>query len=75
MRLTVLYSEYCDVDIPPPFTARVRNALNAEPRAVRLSSLVGVGNHWYAHGMNLVQLCVCLSVPHALDRPSNTRTV
>ncbi|KAH7105721.1 hypothetical protein BKA62DRAFT_690679 [Auriculariales sp. MPI-PUGE-AT-0066] len=52
------YSGHVSFDIPQPFSRRVQHALNAEPRAVKLSSLVGVGNHWYAHGINIVQLYV-----------------
>ncbi|KAH8118327.1 GINS complex, Psf3 component [Phellopilus nigrolimitatus] len=39
----LLYSDYADCTVPNPFNQRVRNALNAEPRSVKLSGLVGSG--------------------------------
>ena len=53
-----MYSDYADFTIPPPFSARVRNALNAEARSVRLSGLVGQGGLWYGFGRMLMQLYV-----------------
>ncbi|KAK0490547.1 GINS complex, Psf3 component [Armillaria novae-zelandiae] len=46
MAYIVVYSDWADFNIPTPFANRVRNALNAEPRSVRLSSLVGAGGLW-----------------------------
>ncbi len=47
--------------MPPPFTSRVRNALNAEARSVKLSNLVGQGGLWYGFGRMVMNLCVsCL---------------
>ncbi|TFY72095.1 hypothetical protein EVG20_g892 [Dentipellis fragilis] len=45
-----------DFTIPPPFTARVRNALNAEAKSVQLSGLVGAGGLWYGFGKSLIKL-------------------
>ncbi|EJD53765.1 GINS complex, Psf3 component [Auricularia subglabra TFB-10046 SS5] len=56
LAVPLLQSSICKFDIPPPFTPRVRHALNAEARSVRLSSLVGVGNYWYAHGRNITEI-------------------
>ena len=53
-----VYSDYADFTIPPPFSARVRNALNAEARSVRLSGLVGQGGLWYGFGKMLMRLYV-----------------
>ncbi|OBZ71902.1 DNA replication complex GINS protein PSF3 [Grifola frondosa] len=49
-------SDYADFTIPPPFSARVRNALNAEARSVRLSALVGQGGLWYGFGRMIMRL-------------------
>ncbi|KIK62449.1 hypothetical protein GYMLUDRAFT_41895 [Collybiopsis luxurians FD-317 M1] len=46
----VIYSDWVDFDIPQPFSNKVRNALRAEPRSVRLSNLVGAGSGWYTFG-------------------------
>lgn len=56
LAVPLLQSSICKFDIPPPFAQRVRNALTAEARSVRLSSLVGVGNYWYAHGRNIREI-------------------
>ncbi|KDQ20738.1 hypothetical protein BOTBODRAFT_151621 [Botryobasidium botryosum FD-172 SS1] len=53
---TLLYQDWVDFAIPPPFSLRVRKALNAEPRHVRLSSLVGGGGQWYSFGRMIVEL-------------------
>jgi len=45
-----LYSDWADVATPVAFGTRVRNALRAEPRSVKLSSLVGAGGLWYGFG-------------------------
>ncbi|PSR73562.1 hypothetical protein PHLCEN_2v10481 [Hermanssonia centrifuga] len=42
--------------MPPPFTSRVRNALNAEARSVKLSNLVGQGGLWYGFGRMIMNL-------------------
>ncbi|KAI9001129.1 GINS complex Psf3 component [Trametes punicea] len=56
MAYILIYSDYADFTIPPPFSARVRNALNAEPRSVRLSALVGQGGLWYGFGRMIMRL-------------------
>ncbi|KDQ64683.1 hypothetical protein JAAARDRAFT_28318 [Jaapia argillacea MUCL 33604] len=56
MAYILIYSDYADFTIPPPFNARVRNALNAEARSVRLSGLVGQGGSWYGFGKIIMQL-------------------
>lgn len=48
--------DYADFNIPPPFQARVRNALNAEARSVKLSNLVGQGGLWYGFGRMIMKL-------------------
>ncbi|KIP09880.1 hypothetical protein PHLGIDRAFT_126021 [Phlebiopsis gigantea 11061_1 CR5-6] len=52
----LIYSDYADFNIPPPFQARVRNALNAEARSVKLSNLVGQGGLWYGFGRMIMKL-------------------
>jgi GINS complex subunit 3 len=44
--------------MPQPFAPRVKNALDAEPRSVRLSNLVGAGGLWYGFGRMVVRLWV-----------------
>ncbi|KAI0723463.1 GINS complex, Psf3 component [Earliella scabrosa] len=56
MAYILIYSDYADFTIPPPFSARVRNALNAEPKSVRLSALVGQGGPWYGFGRMIMRL-------------------
>ncbi|PCH41607.1 GINS complex Psf3 component [Wolfiporia cocos MD-104 SS10] len=56
MAYILIYSDYADFTIPPPFSARVRNALNAEARSVRLSNLVGQGGLWYGFGRMIMRL-------------------
>jgi len=53
---TIIYSDWADFNIPPPFGVRVRNALKAEARSVRLSSLVGAGGLWYGFGKTLMDM-------------------
>ncbi|EIN10864.1 GINS complex Psf3 component [Punctularia strigosozonata HHB-11173 SS5] len=57
----LIMSDYADFSIPPPFSSRVRNALNAEPKSVKLSGLVGQGGLWYGFGKMVMRL---------LDEPS-----
>ncbi|KAI0248699.1 GINS complex Psf3 component [Lactifluus subvellereus] len=52
----LIYSDYADFTIPPPFNSRVRNALNAEAKSVRLSALVGAGGLWYGFGKIITRL-------------------
>ncbi|KAI1792988.1 GINS complex, Psf3 component [Ganoderma leucocontextum] len=56
MAYILIFSDYADFTVPPPFAARVRNALNAEPRSVRLSTLVGQGGLWYGFGRMIMRL-------------------
>ena len=56
-----LSRDYADFTIPPPFSSRVRNALNAEAKSVKLSALVGAGGLWYGYGKIIMRL----SVPHS----------
>ncbi|KAI0265132.1 GINS complex Psf3 component [Gloeopeniophorella convolvens] len=56
----LIYSDYADFAVPAPFSARVRNALNAEARSVRLAALVGAGGLWYGFGKTVMRLCVLL---------------
>jgi len=49
-------SDWADFVIPTPFGARVRNALKAEARSVRLSSLVGAGGLWYGFGKMIMDI-------------------
>ncbi|KAJ8473765.1 hypothetical protein ONZ45_g16173 [Pleurotus djamor] len=53
---TIIYSDWADLSIPTPFNAKVRNALKAEPRSVRLSSLVGAGGLWYGFGKAIMDI-------------------
>jgi len=52
----LIYSDYVDFTVPSPFSSRVRNALNAEAKSVRLSALVGAGGHWYGFGKIIMRL-------------------
>jgi hypothetical protein len=62
MQLTMALDYVCrgfaDFNMPAPFAARVKNALNAEARSVRLSNLVGAGGLWYGFGRSIAKLCV-----------------
>ncbi|KAF8559017.1 hypothetical protein OG21DRAFT_1594896 [Imleria badia] len=51
-----LYSDWADVATPVAFGTRVRNALKAEPRSVKLSSLVGAGGLWYGFGKMIAEI-------------------
>lgn len=48
--------DYADCTVPPQFSQRVKSALNAEPRSVKLASLVGSGGLWYGFGRMIVSL-------------------
>ncbi|KAI9467264.1 GINS complex Psf3 component [Lactarius psammicola] len=56
LAFVLIYSDYVDFPVPPPFSSRVRNALNAEAKSVRLSALVGAGGHWYGFGKIIMRL-------------------
>jgi GINS complex subunit 3 len=51
-----LARDYADFTVPPPFSSRVRNALDAESKSVRLSALVGAGGLWYGFGKIIMRL-------------------
>ncbi|KAG7097164.1 hypothetical protein E1B28_004541 [Marasmius oreades] len=53
---TIVYLGYAEFNIPPPFSSKVRNALRAEPRSVRLSNLVGAGGLWYGFGKTITEM-------------------
>jgi hypothetical protein len=55
---TPLSRDYADFTLPPPFSSRVRNALNAEAKSVKLSALVGAGGLWYGFGKIIMRLSV-----------------
>ncbi|VDC06136.1 unnamed protein product [Peniophora sp. CBMAI 1063] len=56
MAYILIYSNYAGFTVPPPFSNRVKNALKAEPKSVRLSALVGAGASWYAFGRIYMRL-------------------
>ncbi|TFK76105.1 hypothetical protein BDN72DRAFT_786470 [Pluteus cervinus] len=47
---TIIFSDWADFMIPAAFNPRVKNALRAEAKSVRLSNLVGSGGSWYGFG-------------------------
>lgn len=51
-------SEFVSFTIPPPFSPRVRNALNASPHSVKLANLVGGLGMWYGFGRRLIGVYV-----------------
>jgi hypothetical protein len=57
---TLAINEFVTFNIPPPYANRVRNALNAEARSVRLGGLVGSLGGWYGFGRRLVGVWVML---------------
>ncbi|GLB33607.1 putative GINS complex protein [Lyophyllum shimeji] len=56
LALIIIYSDWADFNIPTAFGPRVRNALKAEARSVRLASLVGAGGLWYGFGKAIVDI-------------------
>ncbi|KAI0320631.1 GINS complex Psf3 component [Amylostereum chailletii] len=52
----LIYSDYADFPMPAPFSSRVRNALKADAKSVRLSALVGAGGLWYGFGKIMLPL-------------------
>ncbi|KAG6890923.1 hypothetical protein C0995_000880 [Termitomyces sp. Mi166 len=48
-----VFSDWADFNIPTAFGPRVRNALKAEARSVRLAGLVGAGGLWYGFGKTI----------------------
>jgi GINS complex subunit 3 len=53
---TLFYQDWVDLALPQPFTQRVKKALNAEARSVKLSLLVGETGHWYAFGKMIARV-------------------
>ncbi|KAF8897348.1 hypothetical protein BD779DRAFT_1490327 [Infundibulicybe gibba] len=53
---TIIYSDWAEFNIPTPFGQRVRSALRAEARSVRLSNLVGAGGLWYGFGKTIMDI-------------------
>ena len=51
-----VFRDWADFTIPTPFGTRVRNALKAEPRSVKLSNLVGAGGLWYGFGKMIMDM-------------------
>lgn len=49
-------SDWADASTPVAFGTRVRNALKAEPRSVKLTSLVGAGGLWYGFGKMIADM-------------------
>ncbi|KAG6837925.1 hypothetical protein H0H93_008319 [Arthromyces matolae] len=52
-RVLTSLSDWADFNIPTAFGPRVRNALKAEARSVRLAGLVGAGGLWYGFGKTI----------------------
>ncbi|RDB23139.1 DNA replication complex GINS protein PSF3 [Hypsizygus marmoreus] len=52
----LIYSDWADFNIPTAFGPRVRNALKAEARSVRLAGLVGAGGLWYGFGKTITDI-------------------
>jgi len=57
LRLAGVYSDWAEFNIPSAFGPKVRNALKAEPRSVRLANLIGAGNLWYGFGKTIMDMC------------------
>ncbi|CAA7260153.1 unnamed protein product [Cyclocybe aegerita] len=53
---TIIYSDWAEFNIPAPFGSKVRNALKAEARSVRLANLVGAGGLWYGFGKTIMDI-------------------
>lgn len=49
-------SEFATFTVPPPYSQRVRAALNASAPAVHLSGLVGAGGWWYRFGAAIAKM-------------------
>lgn len=65
-------SDYAECPIPQQFNQRVRNALNADPRSVKLSGLVGSGGLWYGFGRMIMGLWVDLQLTLRAYQPNVT---
>ena len=57
-----------EIQMPKPYTSRVRNALAAAPESVDLRNLGGGGGAFFSGGIRLDGLCVrrVLLPPHCL---------
>ncbi|KIO32874.1 hypothetical protein M407DRAFT_96542 [Tulasnella calospora MUT 4182] len=53
---TLSLQDWVDVEIPQPFSAKVRRALAADARSVKLSNLVGGTGTWYGFGKMMADL-------------------
>ncbi|KAJ3507556.1 hypothetical protein NLJ89_g6233 [Agrocybe chaxingu] len=53
---TIIYSDWAEFNIPAPFGSKVRNALKAEAKSVRLANLVGAGGLWYGFGKTIMDI-------------------
>ncbi|KAG8885086.1 DNA replication protein [Tulasnella sp. 331] len=53
---TLSLQEWVDITIPAPYTTRVKKALDADARNVKLSSLVGGTGTWYGFGKMIIDL-------------------
>lgn len=50
------HSEFTTFPLPPPYTPRVKSALNASAPSVKLSNLVGSGGWWYRWGRRIAEV-------------------
>ncbi|KAF8339179.1 GINS complex, Psf3 component [Cantharellus anzutake] len=50
MASVLIDNGFAEYRIPQPFSLRIRKALNADARSVKLAGLVGVGSSWYGFG-------------------------
>ncbi|KAG8973807.1 DNA replication protein [Tulasnella sp. 425] len=53
---TLSLQDWVDVEIPQPFGAKVKRALAADARSVKLSNLVGGTGTWYGFGKMMADL-------------------
>ncbi|TRM68296.1 hypothetical protein BD626DRAFT_114095 [Schizophyllum amplum] len=54
----LIYSEWVDFNIPTAFGSKVKNALSADEKSVRLSGLVGAGSSWYGFGKTIMDILI-----------------
>jgi GINS complex subunit 3 len=52
----IFFRDWADFNIPAAFSPKVRNALKAEAKSVRLSNLVGAGGLWYGFGKTITDM-------------------
>ncbi|KAK1921635.1 hypothetical protein DB88DRAFT_498687 [Papiliotrema laurentii] len=53
---TLSLNEFTTFPLPPPYSSRVKSALNASAPAVKLSHLVGSGGWWYRWGWRIAEV-------------------